>query len=75
MIEKVLGFKQKDAIITDAPNIEIHPTKLIPVVSLEWLEKYFISVVPPKWAFEESYKQALKDLIIEAVKEARRGNK
>lgn len=46
MSEKVLGFKEKDAKhITGKPRFmpdyrEINDDKLVPVVSLDWLEKW-----------------------------------
>ena len=46
MSEKVLGFKEKDAVgriqygkLINAPYYEIAEADLVPVVSVEWLEK------------------------------------
>ena len=39
MSEKVLGFKEKDAIDYGGTTIEVRKDVLCPVVSLEWLEK------------------------------------
>lgn len=44
MSEKVLGFKEKDALYDDGMDLvqgwAIDEDKLVPVVSLEWLEKW-----------------------------------
>ena len=40
MTEKVLGFKEKDASLENPGIWIIDMNKLVPVVSVEWLEKY-----------------------------------
>lgn len=79
MTEKVLGFKEKDALqdnhdlFFDEASLVIPKSKLVPVVSLEWLEKTMEEL--EKQFDNDKYNQYNSErgfyyLLLEAKKEA-----
>ena len=79
--KEVLGFRKKDAykapLIQDRMQYCIPEDTLIPVVSIEWLEKEAQKLYdkklkdsPMTWT-RQAYRNALKDLLAEAKKKVK----